>query len=53
MQVWAEMKKYRSAIIFDSQARKRERIAALLSYLGADIFHILFSRLYKKQQMMG
>ena len=52
MQVWAEMKKYRSAIIFDTQARKRERIAALLSYLGADLFHLLFSWIYRKQQMM-
>lgn len=53
MQVWAEMKKYRKAIITDSQARKRERIAALLSYLGADLFHLLFSRLYRRQQMMA
>lgn len=51
MQVWAEMKKYRSAIIFDSQARKRERIAALLSYLGADLFHLLFSWLYRMQRV--
>ena len=52
MQVWAEMKKYRRAIIFDPLARKRERIAALLSYLGADLFHLLFSWLYRKQQLM-
>ncbi len=51
MQVWAEMKKYRSTIIFDSQARKRERIAALLSYMGADLFHLLFSWLYRSQQV--
>lgn len=51
MQLWEEMKKYRSAIIFDPKARKRERIAALLSYLGADIFHILFSKLYMKWQL--
>ena len=52
MQVWAEMKKYRRAIIFDPLARKRERVAAILSYLGADLFHLLFSWLYKKQQLM-
>ena len=51
MQVWAEMKKYRSAIIFDNQARKRERIAALLSYLGADLFHLCFSWLYRMQRV--
>ena len=53
MQVWAEMRKYRRAIITDSKARKRERIAALLSYLGADLFHLLFSWLYRRQQMMN
>ena len=52
MQVWAEMKKYRRAIIFDPLARKRERVAAILSYLGADLFHLLFSWLYRKQQLM-
>lgn len=51
--IWSEMKKYRRAIIFDPQARKRERIAALLSYLGADIFHLLLSKLYRKQQLKG
>ena len=51
MQVWAEMKKYRLAVISDPKARRRERITALLSYLGADMFHLLFSRLYKKQQI--
>lgn len=52
LQVWAEMKKYRSTIIFDPHARKHERLAAMLSYLGADIFHILLSWLYRRQQMM-
>ena len=52
MQVWAEMKKYRSTVLFDPHARKRERIAALLSYLGADLFHLCFSWLYRKQQMI-
>lgn len=47
MQLWEEMKKYRRAIIFDPHARKRERIAALLSYMGADLFHILLSWMYK------
>ena len=53
MKLWAEMKKYRWTVIFDPEARKRERIAALLSYLGADLFHALFSWLYRKQQMMS
>ena len=49
-QVWQEMKKYRKTVIFDSHARKRERLAALLSYSGSEIFH-LFAGLYKKLQM--
>ena len=53
MQVWAEMKKYRNTIIFDPKARKRERIAALLSYLGADLFHLLLAWPYRMQQLKG
>ena len=49
-QVWQEMKKYRRTVIFDSQARKRERLAALLSYSGSKIFH-LFAFLYRRWQM--
>lgn len=49
LKVWEEMCKYRKAIILDPKARKRERIAALLTYLGADLFHVLFSRVYRKQ----
>ena len=45
------MKKYRNTIIFDKAARKRERMAAILSYMGADLFHLLFSWLYRRQQM--
>lgn len=52
IQVWAEMRKYRNTVIFDNNARRRERIAALLSYLGADLFHLLFSWIYRKQQMI-
>ena len=52
MQLWDEMMKYRRAVIFDSRARKRERIAAVLSYMGAGLFHLLLSWLYRKQQAM-
>ncbi|MBQ7576959.1 MAG: hypothetical protein IJT21_01690 [Synergistaceae bacterium] len=50
MQVWQEMTKYRKTVIFDSHARKRERLAALLSYSGPEIFH-LFAGLYRRWQM--
>lgn len=50
MQVWNEMKKYRKTVLFDPNARKRERLAALLSYAGPSLFH-LFSGLYRKLLM--
>ena len=46
MKVWEEMKKYRSTVLFDPHARKRERLAALVSYAGASFFH-MFSRIYR------
>lgn len=48
--VWEEMKKYRKTVIFDKEARKRERLMALLSYLGQPFFSIL-SAPYQRQQM--
>ena len=50
LQVWREMKKYRKTVILDPHARKRERLAALLSYSGPEIFH-LFAGLYRRWQM--
>lgn len=50
LKVWDEMKKYRRVIVSDSKARKIERLAALISYMGADVFHVLLSRLYRKRQ---
>ena len=49
-QIWFEMKKYRKTVLFDKNARKRERMVALFSYLGADAM-MLLSSAYKKQQM--
>lgn len=48
--VWAEMMKYRASVISDPHARKRERIAALLTYLGESLFHIIFSAAYRRWQ---
>lgn len=47
--VWQEIRKYRSIVLRDTNARKRERIMALLSYMGPEIMHML-SGLYKMQQ---
>ena len=51
MQVWEEMKKYRREVLSDPHARKRERIAALMTYLGPGFFH-MFSKLYRRYLMM-
>lgn len=50
--VWQEMKKYRGIVLTDKNARKRERVMALLSYMGPEIMH-LCSGLYKRQQDMN
>lgn len=50
MKVWEEMKKYRREVLFDPHARKRERIAALITYLGPGFFH-MFSKLYRRYIM--
>ena len=50
LKVWAEMKKYRKTVLFDPHARKRERLAVLVSYMGSGIFH-MFSKLYKRYIM--
>lgn len=50
MQVWEEMKKYRRTVLFDPHARKRERLAALVSYLGPGFFH-MFSKIYRYHLM--
>lgn len=47
--VWQEIKKYRGIVIRDGNARGRERLMALVSYLGPEVMH-WFSGLYKKQQ---
>lgn len=47
--VWREIRKYRSIVLRDADARKRERLMALLSYMGPEVMHLL-SGLYKKQQ---
>ena len=48
--IWAEMVRYRTDIIRDPKARKRERLAALCTYLGSSLFHVLFSGAYRRWQ---
>ena len=48
--IWAELKKYRSTVLHDPKARKRERMMALISYLGQNVFGLLAIP-YRKQQM--
>ena len=44
--VWAEIVKYRRAVLTDKHARKLERLMALATYAGSTMFHIL-SGLFK------
>lgn len=48
--IWKEIKKYRKIVVFNKKARSKDRIMALISYLGQSIFHC-FSFPYKIQQM--
>lgn len=48
--VWREMMKYRKIVLRDKDARKREKIMALCTYLGQTLFE-LFAIPYRKQQM--
>ncbi len=47
--VWQEIKKYRSIVLRDADARWRDRLMALISYMGPEIMH-LFSIPYRMQQ---
>lgn len=38
--VWNEIKKYRDIVLFDSKARKRERMSCAISYFGQNIFYL-------------
>lgn len=39
--VWNEIRKYRKLVLFDSNARTRERISCFVSYLGQDVFYFV------------
>lgn len=47
--VFRELTRYRGIIVRDPDARMRERIMALISYLGPAALH-MFSGWYKRQQ---
>lgn len=49
--VWGELVKYRLSIVLDSEARVRERIAALISFFGMRVF-VLFCYLCRKTGLM-
>ena len=50
--VWAEIVKYRREVLTDKHARKRERIMALCTYAGAEIFWLISGlfRLYHSKR---
>lgn len=47
--LWSEIVKYRKNILFDTEARKKARIAAAISYMG----YSLLAFTYKKTQWRG
>ena len=47
--LWQEVKKYRKNVLLDPQARKKARLAAMLSYSGYDLTH----RVYERTQWRG
>lgn len=47
--LWKEITKYRKSVLFNSSARKKARIAAIISYFGHDILRMI----YKKTQWRG
>lgn len=48
-ELWKRVKKYRLHVIFDSRARKKARIAALLSYFGTKPLKCAFKLVDKRQ----
>lgn len=42
--LWNEIKKYRKGVILDSQARKKTRIASVLSYAGLPVVTAVYNR---------
>ena len=47
--LWQEVKKYRRNVLLDPQARKKARLAAVLSYSG----YAMTRRVYEKTQWRG
>ena len=47
--LWQEVKKYRKNVLLDPQARKKARLAAMLSYSGYGLTH----RVYERTQWRG
>ena len=44
MMLWKENKNYRKNIAFNSSARKKARIAAIISYLGYDVLRTIYEK---------
>lgn len=50
-QCWENIKKFRRIVLFDLKARKKARVAALLSLSGIKITHTIGRKILKKQKM--
>ena len=47
--LWNEVIKYRKDVLFNTEARKKARIAAAISYMGYDVLNFV----YRKTQWRG
>lgn len=45
VRLWNEIVKYRKNVLFNSEARKKARIAALISYAGYDIMNWIYGKI--------
>lgn len=52
--VWREIKKYRSTVLLDNKARKRERLSCAISYLGQNAYFLFNTvSIYFKYKIMN
>lgn len=51
--LWMEVVKYRKDVLFDTEARKKARIAAAISYMGYKMFAFIYRRTQWRGKLKG
>lgn len=49
--IWNDIKKYRGLVLFDKNARKKSKVAAILSYLGFGVMKYAYSKTQLRGQV--